>query len=201
MAEGRGERTIGSGHLVALFLGIVVLCCVFFILGYEMGRAQFEHGTGAAVAAKPAATPPVAAKEEPASPGWPSGAAGGASAPAKTAPPAASAQPAKSPAPANSPAASGPSRGAASAASTGLKAPEIPRGSFVVQVAANRVESDALNLAKLLQGKGFPAFVLTPSTSDDWYRVQVGPYADAKSADQAKAALSHEGFNKAIVKH
>jgi cell division septation protein DedD len=198
MAEGRGERTIGSGHLVALFLGIVVLCCVFFILGYEMGRAQFEKGGSTAVAAKPAATPPLAAKEEPASPGWPSGAAGGASAPAKTAPPAASAQPAKSTAPAKPPAASSPAGGAAS---NGLKAPDIPRGSFIVQVAANRVQSDALNLAKLLQGKGFPAFVLTPSTPDDWYRVQVGPYADAKSADQAKAALSRQGFNNAIVKH
>jgi len=195
MAEGRGERTIGSGHLVALFLGIVVLCCVFFILGYEMGRAQFEKGGGTAVATKPAAPAPTADKEEPASPGWPSGAAGGASSAAKTGPAAASEQPAKSAAPAKSPPASG---GAASAASNGLKAPPIPRGSIVLQVAANRNESDALNLAKLLQEKGFPAFVLTPST-DDWYRVQVGPYADVKSADQAKAALAHEGF-KAITK-
>jgi len=198
MAEGRAERTIGSGHLVALFLGIVVLCCVFFILGYEMGRAQFEKGGGTAVAVKPAAPAPAVAKEEPASPGWPSGSSGGASAPGKTGSAAASAQPAKSGAPAKSPAASGSSGGAAGAASNGLKAPEIPRGSIVLQVAANRNESDALNLAKLLQEKGFPAFVLTPST-DDWYRVQVGPYSDVKSADQAKAALAHEGF-KAIAK-
>ena len=70
---------------------------------------------------------------------------------------------------------------------------------MVLQVAANRNESEALALAKILQEKGFPAFVLTPST-DQWYRVQVGPYADAKSAEQAKAALAKVGF-KAIVKH
>jgi DedD protein len=193
MAEGRGERTIGSGHLVALFLGIVVLCCVFFILGYEMGRAQFEKGGSTAVAAKPAAPAPAAAKEQPASSSWPSGTPGGAS----SAGAAASPQPAKAAPPAKSSAASAASAGAAS---KGLKPPEIPRGSIVLQVAANRNESDAFNLAKLLQGKGFPAFVLTPATPDDWYRVQVGPYADPKSAEQAKAALTHEGL-KPIVKH
>jgi septal ring-binding cell division protein DamX len=198
MAEGRAERTIGSGHLVALFLGIVVLCCVFFILGYEMGRAQFERGGGSTVATKPAAAPPATTKEQPASPGWPSGGTGGGSAPGKAGSTAASTQPAKSGAPGKSPAASGSSGGAAGAASNALKPPDIPRGSIVLQVAANRNESDALNLAKLLQEKGFPAFVLTPST-DEWYRVQVGPYADAKSADQAKTALAHEGF-KAIAK-
>jgi cell division septation protein DedD len=187
MAEGRGERTIGSGHLVALFLGIVVLCCVFFILGYEMGRAQFEKG-GAAVAAKPATPAPSA---ETPSAGWPS-ATSSSSASAKTTTAAAPAKPAPSKAPEAAPSK------AASAAAGLLKPPDIPKGSIVLQVAANKNESDALNLAKLLQEKGFPAFVLTPST-DDWYRVQVGPFADAKAAEQAKTALAHEGF-KAIAK-
>src|SRR5208282_3814998 len=136
--------------------------------------------------------------EPPASTGWPSGAAGGGSAPGKAGAPATSAQPAKSAAPSKAPASSGGTAPAAGAASNTLKPPEIPRGSIVLQVNANHNESDALNLAKLLQEKGFPAFVLTPS-ADDWYRVQVGPYTDAKSADQAKAALAHEGF-KAITK-
>ena len=191
MAEGRGERTIGSGHLVALFLGIVVLCCVFFILGYEMGRAQFEKG-GATAATKPATPTPVpAASTETPSAGWPS-ATSSSSAPAKTTTPGA---PAKAPA-SKAPAAS--SGGSKSASAGLLKPPDIPKGAIVLQVAANRNESDALNLAKLLQEKGFPAFVLTPST-DDWYRVQVGPFADAKAAEQAKTALAHEGF-KAIAK-
>jgi len=190
MAEGRGERTIGSGHLVALFLGIVVLCCVFFILGYEMGRAQYEKGGAATEAAKPVAPAPApATKEEAPAPGWPSGSSSASSAAAKST---------TSSGPAAGKAPSGASGGGQGAVTGSLKAPAIPRGAIVLQVAANRNESDALNLAKLLQEKGFPAFVLTPST-DAWYRVQVGPYADAKSADQAKAALAHEGF-KAIAK-
>jgi DedD protein len=202
MAEGRGERTIGSGHLVALFLGIVVLCCVFFILGYEMGRAQFEKG-GAAAAAKPATSTPApaastSASATPGAPAWPSG-----SSPTPSTTPATTAA---------KPASSAPAPGSPVAAATkpahpasgkgidpSLRAPEIPAGSIVLQVAANRSESDALGLAKLLQDKGYPAFVLTPA-GDDWYRVQVGPFADAKSADQAKTGLAKEGF-KAIIKH
>ena len=191
MAEGRGERTIVSGHLVALSLGIVVLCCVFFILGYEMGRAQFDRG-GTAVAAKPSA-PAAATSTATPSAGWPSATGTGSSAPAKTMTQAA---PAKAAPSGKVPAA--PSGGAQSAAAGLLKPPDIPKGSIVLQVAANKNESDALNLAKLLQEKGFPAFVLTPST-DDWYRVQVGPFADAKAAEQAKTALAQEGF-KAIAK-
>jgi cell division septation protein DedD len=195
MGEGRGERTIGSGHLVALFLGIVVLCCVFFILGYEMGRAQFERSGGSAVATKPPTPAPAAAtKEEPSSPSWPSAASG--SSPAATKPSAAAG--AAQPAPAGK-APAGSSGGSKGAAPGSLKAPEIPRGAIVLQISAHRNESEALNLAKLLQEKGFPAFVLTPST-DDWYRVQVGPYADAKSAEQAKAALVREGFKPFVPK-
>ena len=48
----------------------------------------------------------------------------------------------------------------------------------MLQVAALVREADALALAQALQQKKFPAFVLTPG-DDHFYRVQVGPYADA----------------------
>ena len=49
-----------------------------------------------------------------------------------------------------------------------------------------------------IQQKGFPSFVVTPTT-DNFYRVQVGPYADEKSADASKRALEQAGF-KSIIK-
>jgi cell division septation protein DedD len=88
---------------------------------------------------------------------------------------------------------------AASSQPSAPDAPLIPRGSFVLQVAALTKESDALALAQALDKKRFPAFVLTPGV-DRFYHVQVGPYADAKSADAARKALEDAGF-KAIVKH
>jgi cell division septation protein DedD len=80
-----------------------------------------------------------------------------------------------------------------------LNAPLIPRGAITLQVAALMKENDALAIAEALQKKKFPAFVLTP-TSDKYYRVQVGPYADPQSAKIALNGLEKEGF-KAIVKH
>jgi cell division septation protein DedD len=82
---------------------------------------------------------------------------------------------------------------------TRYQAPRIPRGAFLLQVAALKGEGDALALTDALQQKQFPAFVVTPM-GDDLYQVQVGPYADAQSANLAKRSLEREGF-KAIVKH
>jgi len=79
-----------------------------------------------------------------------------------------------------------------------LNAPAIPGGAMVLQVAALTRQADALALAESLQRKGFPAFVLTPG-ADHFYRVQVGPYADAQTSDAAKKGLEKVGF-KAIVK-
>src|SRR5271157_492447 len=39
--RGSGDRVLESRHLVGLFLGVVLLCAVFFSLGYVMGRSQY----------------------------------------------------------------------------------------------------------------------------------------------------------------
>lgn len=72
------------------------------------------------------------------------------------------------------------------------------KGAIVVQVAALTRESDALAMADAVQQKKFPAFVVTPTT-DNFYRVQVGPYPDQQSAETAKHALERAGF-KTIIK-
>jgi cell division septation protein DedD len=71
-------------------------------------------------------------------------------------------------------------------------------GNYNLQVTAVRRESDALDLARRLQKKKFPAYVLAPQ-GNKFYRVQVGPYADQKSAEAAKKGLENAGF-RAIVK-
>ncbi|MFZ0464646.1 MAG: SPOR domain-containing protein, partial [Candidatus Acidiferrales bacterium] len=79
-----------------------------------------------------------------------------------------------------------------------FRAPRMSRNAIVLQVGALRSESDALAMADALQQKGFPAFVIVPTT-DSFYRVQVGPFLSQTVGDRAKESLQREGF-KAIFR-
>ena len=76
----------------------------------------------------------------------------------------------------------------------------IPSGSFVLQVAALKRQDDALAIASSLQRKHYLAYVQPPKT-DKFYRVQVGPFKDQKTADTAKKGLESEGFKAFYTKH
>ena len=200
--KGGGDRVVESRHLVGIFLGIVLLCGVFFTLGYVMGHTQYGSPTfRAAAAGKETLAPgPAPKKETPAaspasdSPEWDFYASKKPAEPFAVPSPAVvhETQPVASEPAAKSVAA--PMKGMAS-----YRPPRIPRGAFLLQVAALKGEGDALALTDALQQKQFPAFVVTPM-GDNLYRIQVGPYADAQSANLAKRSLEREGF-KAILKH
>ncbi len=202
-----------SRHLVSLFLGVVLLCGVFFTLGYVMGHNQYGgpvHAADALDNSAPSVRPSMKPKEVEAPPAV-------APAPANNEwdfyakkndnhmdpvakPSVTSAPPSKTVA--MRPANSGPVAPIASAktvpASAHFQPPRMVKGSVVLQIAALTHESDALAMADVLQQKHFPSFVVTPST-DNFYRVQVGPYPDEHAAESAKAALDHAGFI-AIIK-
>ena len=214
--RGAGDRVLESRHLVGLFLSVVLLCGVFFSLGYVMGRTQFGGPVQASetlaksLRAAPPESPAAKAKdrgketEGPAAP--PSGEwdfyskkkandrLEPAPKPATPAPAAAVAANRKQ----TAPAASTTTAAATAKPEARFQPPSMGNGAIVLQLAALTRESDALALADALQQKKFPSFVVTP-TGDRFYRVQVGPYSDVKSAEAAKAALDREGF-KAIIK-
>ncbi len=212
--SGGGDVVLESRHLVGLFLMMVVIFGVVFVLGYELGRNQVSGQVRASetgpeeIASTPVVPPAVSAPVM--QPVAPPMANRSASAPSKTAPnsanngatqpPAKTVTPKSQPvAPANDRAAQPPTNAVRNAPALGTQnAPLIPRGAIVLQVSALTVEKDALKIAQELQQKKFPAFVLAPG-ADHFYRVQVGPYMDTKSADKARAALEKEGF-KPIVK-
>jgi cell division septation protein DedD len=215
---GAGERVLESRHVIGLFMVIILLSGVFFTLGFVMGRNQSEGSVRAATdffkkpeISFPPKTDAVSKK---------TGHAGPTEKPKDTAPPPNSdwefyhagdnkktEDRLKSVAPA--PAATHKSepmlvRTTAAPRTAGGPAkstsgPLIPGGAYTLQVAAVTKEADALELAKSLQKKKFPAFVLSPQT-DKYYRVLVGPYADQKAADAARKGLEGAGF-KAFVKH
>src|SRR3982074_2847862 len=62
--KGDGDRSIGSSHILGLFFGTVLLCCIFFVLGFVMGRDQARTSSRVDVAPKAAAT------ESAPPPGW-----------------------------------------------------------------------------------------------------------------------------------
>jgi len=210
----RGDRVLESRHLIGLFLGVVLLCGVFFTLGYVMGRTQY----GGAVHAETIAPRPAPAR---AASDTPSPKDASATAPVPSEwdfyPKSGSAKksdviPAKpEPAPALQSVAENSAPGAAATppepvvfSTKAHKAPAAPaihvaKASIILQVAALRHEGDAVEMARLLRKKHFPSFVSSPLHGETLYRVQVGPYADEHAADAAKAALDRAGF-KAIIK-
>jgi cell division septation protein DedD len=197
--RGGGERVLESRHLVGLFLGVVLLCGVFFTLGYVMGRNQFGGSVHAesAIRNTPSSLAKSKGAEQPApAPDWdfydknkdtshlePPAAA------VKSPPVSAPVKPAAN---TSAPvAAAKPSANDAKAAHP--QQPAIPKSGILLQVAAVRSQSDALEMAEAIQQKRFPCFVVTP-TSDNYYRIQVGPYPDIASAEAAKRSLEQLGF-------
>jgi cell division septation protein DedD len=67
-------------------------------------------------------------------------------------------------------------------------------GTIYLQVAAVTREAPANELARTLRGRGFPVVVLAPE-QDAYYRVQVGPYLTAESAQVASSTLKSQGFD------
>jgi|SRR5215469_16816701 len=217
--SGAGERVLEGRHVIGLFFLMLLFSGVFFTLGYVMGRNQLEEQVRAAgtrgsdsvlplkqeTPAKPGKSPVTAPEKPepstdpsatPPSSEWEFYRAGEKGQPNEHLKPSA---------PAGVPATS------LKAVTTNAKAPApppaaakslaagIPKGSYLLQVAAVRSEGDALSLAGELRKKKFPAFVQTPQ-GDKYYRVQVGPYSDQKAMQTAKKGLETAGF-KAIIKH
>jgi cell division septation protein DedD len=84
---------------------------------------------------------------------------------------------------------------AAAAAATPAAAPATSAtGTIYVQVSASQNSDWAQALAKQLKDGGFPARVLDPKTSDESYRVVVGPYASHEDADAVGKRLGRPYF-------
>jgi DedD protein len=209
------DWVLGGGQLAGIFVLLVVLFGMVFTLGYLLGRNQYDAQLRAAASTIPGKSDSVI--DKPLKSGKSVRAPAGADDTEPAAPSADwdfyhSAEPAKPTEPlAEPPKSVVPDRGAAhgiaksapriDSARPNIKSvspPPIPRGAAVLQVAAMARQSDAVALAQALQQKRFPAFVLPPG-ADRYYRVQVGPYTDAQTADLARQKLESQGF-KAITR-
>jgi len=191
------EITLGTGKLLGIFFGLVILCSLFFTMGYMMGRSSAagtktevigSETTGTNPAGKPSAgdktpTPaPVAVVS-----------GGDTRSASSTAAPTPTSSTSSSSAPATLVPAS-----ASTSSNPDTKPTSDPAVTYMVQVAAVSKREDADVLVSQLQKKQYPAFVGNNS-GDALFHVLVGPVNDPKEADAMRGRLSSDGYN-AIVK-
>jgi cell division septation protein DedD len=223
--RGAGDRVLESRHVIGLFLLMLLFSGVFFALGYVMARNQYEGQVRASsngmdrpepfaspkpdvAPKKTVATPAEAIDSDPATSASSSDSTwkfyDNTKSPKvaphlETVPKTPAAPPISKTVSAKNPVQPTVSARADSGKSVS-NAPAMPAGALVLQVAALVKQDDALEVAGSLQKKHFAAYVLTPQ-KDKYYRVQVGPFKDQKSADTAKKGLESAGFKAFYVKH
>jgi DedD protein len=198
------EITLGTAKLLGLFFGLVIICAVFFALGYTLGRKS-DAGLGAAGTA--ASAPTASNVSKPA----------GSSSPQPTPPMTfykaveqkdANAQ--LTPASPNATSTGSAAAGQAPASSPGASSSQtvnppdpmapLPTVGYFVQVAAVSKQDDAEALVDALKKKQYPAFVASNSAVDKLFRVQVGPFTEIKDAEAMRSRLINDGYNPILKK-
>lgn len=177
------EITLGTGKLLGIFFGLVIVCAVFFTMGYLLGKSSIDGAhtqiVGTTLSASSAAGKPSAETKQPDTPPAPSPDATQQSSTAATS---------DSSTAASTPAATAPADIKSS-----------PTGSFLVQVAAVSKQEDAEILVSALRKKQYPVFIAN-IPGDPLFHVQVGPFSTQLDAETMRNRLAGDGYN-AIVKH
>ena len=189
------ELTLSTGMILGIFLGLVLLCGLFFGFGYKMGShktplpvsASSEDSSSPAAATfggfKPSAGSPAGGSTENPTASTPSTSdtSDGGAGSAENAPAASAAPPAGHTA---TPVVTSPE-------------PAVAAGSFVVQVAAVSHEEDAQLLVNALRAKGYPVSAHT-EPQDKFFHIQVGPFTSMQDANAAKQKLAADGYQPII---
>jgi cell division septation protein DedD len=218
-----GDRVLESKHVIGLFLLMLLFSGIFFSLGYVMGKNQYEGqvSAGASFAGRPdrpafQPKPDLRKSAEPLINGAEADPATASARPdwdalrnteshqkephLKAAARTPDTPPVEKPLNPKTKAQSPPVSVPVKTSKPTTAAPAVPNGAYVLQVAALLKQDDALAVATSLQKKHYLCYVQAPQ-KDKYYRVQVGPFKDRKTADAAKLGLENEGFKAFYVKH
>jgi DedD protein len=196
MSDQDEEITLGTGRLLGLFFGLVILCALFFSVGYSLGHRTAPETVAAAGNTAPAVPESKSNRAEPAY---------------------------KSDADAKSdeltfykaveqnepkakldPPAPRVAQVTTRAIESRQVTPEMRRAvatgsGYMVQVAAVRKPEDADALVRALRRKNYPVLTTT-GPNDKLHHVQVGPFADIKMAEATKSKLVGDGYNPIVKK-
>jgi DedD protein len=203
MAEQDEEITLGTGRLLGLFFGLVIICALFFSLGFSLGRRSVPEPVAAATTSMPAivsatgglkpsptrADTPV--KPDCATPGACAEVASKSSSDELTFFKAVEQ---------NEPKAKldKPASEHDSATPETARAATLGAG-YMVQVAAVTKQEDADALVNALRRKSYPVLT-TNGPADKLYHIQVGPFPDLKDAEATRTKLIGDGYNPILKK-
>lgn len=180
------EITLGTGKMLALFFGLVILCAIFFGMGFTMGKNSVR--TAPELLPSPSMSARTAVASRPAT-------AGASPPPTQITdqPPANASAPTTN----NS---SAPSAPAAPSQDQGPpNIPTEPGQAYYVQVAAVSKQEDADSLVEALKGRQYSAFIANQG-SDKLFHVQVGPFTDIKQAEDMRGKLVADGYSPILKK-
>ncbi len=181
------EITLGTGKMLALFFGLVMLCAVFFGMGFSMGKNSVKSSPE--LLQSPSSSN---AARRFASPGKATGnPASGADAKPDRPQQVQSSSDSTPSSPAGKP--------SSSPDQPTVQTPSQTGASYFVQVAAVGKQEDAEALVESLKGRQYAAFIVNPSP-DKLFHVQVGPFSDVKEAEGMRSKLMSDGFNPILKK-
>jgi DedD protein len=183
------EITLGTGKMLVIFFALVILCAVFFAMGFSVGKGSVQLASGTPTSSAPASMiRPTAVKSG--SPSTPDlgfyKAVGEKDSDPKLAP--------KEKDSASTPSGED---GAAEHGNDPMVAP--PLNGYYVQVAAVSKQEDAEALVDALKKKQYSAFTGSQPL-DKLYHVEVGPFADIKDAESIRSKLVNDGYNPILKK-
>jgi DedD protein len=187
------EITLGTGKMLALFFGLVILCAVFFGMGFSLGKNSAKPMAGdlSPVTTSTNGSRPSAVKpNNAAAPAQDLGfykAVGQKDTDAQLTPRTAATS----------------DTGATPASGENKPSPPdpaaAPANGYFVQVAAVSKQEDADALVDALKKKQYPALAASLPT-DKLFHVQVGPFADIKDAESMRTKLLGDGYNPILKK-
>ena len=177
------EITLGTGKMLALFFGLVILCAVFFGMGFSMGKNSVKSTpellpSPSQSGPRSSATNKPPSANEPAAQNPPATASGGND---------------------NAPSGSAPGVPADQNSGQAQVSPPAPGTGYFVQVAAVSKQEDAEALVESLKGHQYQALIAN-QPSDKLYHVQVGPFSDIKEAESMRSKLVSDGYNPILKK-
>lgn len=197
------EVTLGTGRLLGLFFGLVIVCALFFSLGYTLGRRSTPESVSAATTSAPASVTDSKASSTRATrpDAEPQPKSGDEltfyKAVEQNEPTAKLDVPAR---PTARPAAQVTTRTVESKPLAHDVPRLLPAGSgYMVQVAAVTKQDDAEALVHALRKKSYPV-IITGGPNDKLFHVQVGPFAEVKDAETMRAKLIGDGYNPILKK-